>query len=266
MIETKSYEKLLGKTLLDKYSYMETGDALKVVEAICPDEYRDLLRFLDEFSFTSSMLMTPGGNQSVIARSIDESFAKMGWKKARLDVARQYYLFENPKPEVTAEHDPAKFKSNLIYTSYQVGYIVDNYKGRVVIDGEWTPKDGNLDRDFSAYRSWFDDGAIAAAVLVTRMQRDTKTLSAEIWEDFVGRNPMYRDYEQTVSFSTSTTSNFEKAAQRILRGDLGSCPILMIGIGRACWMGDKWSGEGARWDKSAGAIVPKEIDFKPKKK
>jgi hypothetical protein len=45
---------------------------------------------------------------------------------------------------------------------YQEGYLVDNFKGRVALDVERNAKDGNLDRDLSAYRAWHEAGGIAA--------------------------------------------------------------------------------------------------------
>ncbi|WP_205409713.1 BglII/BstYI family type II restriction endonuclease [Pseudothauera hydrothermalis] len=36
----------------------------------------------------------------------------------------------------------------------QEGYLIDNVKGSVALDVEWNAKDGNLDRDFGAYRAW----------------------------------------------------------------------------------------------------------------
>ena len=50
----------------------------------------------------------------------------------------------------------------------QEGYLVDNYKGRVVLDVEWNAKDGNLDRDLASYRSWHEAGVISAGVIITK--------------------------------------------------------------------------------------------------
>ena len=71
---------------------------------------------------------------------------------------------------------------------------------------------------------------------------------------------------EPVDLSTTTTANFEKAAQRIVRGDLGTCPILMFGIGEAAWDGEAWDGKILQWDKDlkklvATEFVPKEDDI-----
>jgi hypothetical protein len=67
---------------------------------------------------------------------------------------------------------------------YQEGYLVDNFKGRVALDVEWNAKDGNLDRDLSAYRAWHEAGVISAAVLITQDRVRLKELAVQLCGDY----------------------------------------------------------------------------------
>lgn len=150
-----------------------------------------------------------------------------------------------------AINDPLGEYANqyVISEVYQQGYSVDNVKGRIALDVEWNPKDGNLDRDFSAYRAWHEEGLIDVCVLFTRMHEDTKELADSIWAAYVKSNPQYKNEKQTVDYRTTTTANYEKARERVLRGDLGTCPILVVGIGKAAWDNIPWDGKSVKYDK-----------------
>ena len=58
---------------------------------------------------------------------------------------------------------------------FNEGYKVDNFVDRLALDVEWNAKDGNLDRDLSAYRALYDAALIDVAVIITR----TGVLSSE---------------------------------------------------------------------------------------
>ncbi len=53
-----------------------------------------------------------------------------------------------------------------------------------------------------------------------------------------------------MDYGTSTTANFEKARERVLRGDLGTCPILVVGIGAKAWDGRPWDGKSVQFFRS----------------
>ncbi len=107
----------------------------------------------------------------------------------------------------------------------QEGYLVHNFKGRVALDVEWNAKDGNLDRDLSAYRAWHEAGVISAAVLITQDRHALKELAKRLWADYQNTLPVdQRNLKLPIDLSTSTTTNLEKAALRVRRGVMGTCP------------------------------------------
>lgn len=265
MIETQTYKLVLPADVLEKYDYLETGSAAKVAEAVNPEAFSDIVEVLDEFWLTSRLLLTAGGNRGPIPRTIDRAFEDRGWIEARIDLFKRAYRFRGQNA-ATVEDDPlgARADKHLISQVYQKGYSVDNVKDRLAVDVEWNPKDGNLDRDFAAYRAWHEEGLIDAAVLIARMQEGTRQLAKRVWDDFLLRHPEYAGEKQPVRYDTSTTANFEKARERVLRGDLGSCPILVVGIGGAAWDGVPWDGRVHRYCKERQSLQLVEA-FAPKK-
>lgn len=248
MIETKTYLDVLPKSLLDKYSFLETGSAAKIASAVNPNAFEDILDVLESFVLTSQLLLTKGGSRGPIPRMIDEAFESRGWIEARIDLYKRAFCFPGQNA-ATVEKDPLgkRADDHLISQTYQKGYSVDNVKDRIALDVEWNPKDGNLDRDFSAYRAWHEEGLIDAAFLITRIQEDTKRIARDAWSEFISANPHLKREKQPVDYGTSTTANFEKAQERILRGDLGTCPILTIGIGEKTWDKKPWDGRKVQY-------------------
>ena len=255
MIETHTYIDSLPPSVLEKYEFLETGSAARIALATNPQAFQDIVDVLESFILTSQLLLTKGGSRGPIPRLIDGAFESRGWVEARVDLFKRAYLFPGQNA-LTVEGDPMGPRANrhLISETYQQGYSVDNVRDRIALDVEWNPKDGNLDRDFSAYRAWHQEGLIDAAFLITRMQDDTKRLARAAWEEFARVDLRAAGESQPVDYGTTTTANFEKARERVLRGDLGTCPILVIGIGEKTWDGVPWDGKKVQYLKDRGQM------------
>lgn len=256
MIETYTYQRVFPQTVLGKYRFLEIGSAAQIASVVDKGAFNDVVDVLEGFNLTSQLLLTKGGSRGPIPRLIDGAFESRGWIEARVDLYKRAFLFPGQNSP-TVENDPLGARANevLISETYQQGYSVDNVKDRMALDVEWNPKDGNLDRDFSAYRAWHQEGLIDAAVLITRIQEDTKKLAKQVWDEFIERNPQHRGKTQPVEYGTTTTANFEKARERVLRGDLGTCPILVIGIGEQAWDGLPWDGRKVQYVKDEGFLA-----------
>ena len=255
MIETYTYKTALPEQVTRRYQIMETGSAAKIAEAVCPNEFADVIDVLSHFQLTSALLLTKGGSRGPIPRIIDGSFSRRGWKEARVDLYKRAFLFDGQNAP-TVEKDPLGERANefLVSETYQQGYSVDNVKGRIALDVEWNPKDGNLDRDFSAYRAWHEEGLIDVAILVTRIHDETRDITDEAWQEYVSRTPSARKEKQTVEYRTTTTANYAKARERILRGDLGTWPIIVFGIGEKTWDGKPWDGRSIVYNKTTHGL------------
>src|SRR5699024_3647341 len=161
----------------------------------------------------------------------DGMFSERGWRETRVDLETQGVL----KTKGGKEQD-------RLEKTFQEGYLVDNFKGQVALDVEWNAKDGNLDRDLSAYRAWHEAGVISAAVLITQDRLVLKQLAEKLWADYQETLPeKQRDSKVPIDLNTSTTTNLVKAALRVRRGVMGTCPLLIVAATKATWNGDPYS-------------------------
>lgn len=233
MFETKTYDNptILEPSVRQRWDFRETSSAAAVIKAVCPGEWADILEFLTSFQLDPQQWLKKGGNRGDIAKVIDESFAGRGWNEIRVDLHTQGILYTKAGREV-----------GRLPVVRQEGYLVDNFKGQVALDVEWNAKDGNLDRDLSAYRSWHEAGVISAAVLITQDRLKLKTLATRIWSEY--QATLQHDERTSalpIDLNTSTTTNLEKAELRIRRGVMGTCPLLVIAATDATWNGQPFS-------------------------
>ena len=233
MFETATYDDplVLPSRVRRRWSFLETNSASAVLRSVCPTEWADIMQVLRTFTLDPPYWMKRGGNRGDIAKTIDDMFGERGWRETRVDLETRAILL-NKRNEIVGE----------IPAVHQEGYLVDNFKGRVALDVEWNAKDGNLDRDLSAYRSWHEAGVISAAVLITQDRANLKALAERLWHEYQETLPEDgRDPRLPIDLNTSTTTNLEKAALRVRRGVMGTCPILIVAAIDATWNGQPYT-------------------------
>ena len=229
MFETRSYDDptILPPAARDHWRFMETNSACAVMKAVCPAEWADIVEVLSTYRLNPQDWLKPGGNRCDIAEQIDNIFHARGWRETRLDLSTHGLLFSKDDVKV-GELDPI----------YQKGYLVDNFKGRIVLDVEWNAKDGNLDRDLASYRSWFEAGVISAGVIITKDRLALLNLARQLWSDYNLTLPEAdRVKKLPIDLTTSTVTAFDKAEMRVRRGVMGSCPVLIVAATEATWDG-----------------------------
>lgn len=212
---------------------METNSASAVMKAVCPQEWAEIVEILSNFRIDPKTWLKAGGNRGDIPEQIDALFAEKGWRETRLDMETKGLLFAK-NGEKIGELPP----------NYQEGYLVDNFKNRIVLDVEWNAKDGNLDRDLAAYRSWYEAGLISAGVIITKDRLALLGLARRLWHAHQATRPEEeRVSKLPIDLMTSTTTTFDKAELRIRRGVMGSCPILIIAASEVTWNGQPYTEE-----------------------
>lgn len=233
MFVTHTYEDdhVLDPKIRRRWTFLETSSAAAVLRSVCPDEWRDIVHVLEAFELDPRRWLKAGGNRGDVAKEIDAAFGKLGWRETRVDLHTEGVLYAKNNKEI-----------GRLAVVKQEGYLVDNFKGRVALDVEWNAKDGNLDRDLSAYRAWHEAGVISAAVLITQDRLALKELATSIWQNYQEtlkegqRNP-----KLPIDLGTSTTTNLEKAELRVRRGVMGTCPLLVIAATKTTWNGRPFS-------------------------
>ena len=191
---------LVPDEIQDLYEVREWRNALAILAAAHPDEWREIIEVLSNFRLLRSDIMTRGGNKSLIAGRLDQHFERLGWREKGFDAR----IVVDGHEYVTPTHK------------------IDCYKSRVALEVEWNNKDPFYDRDLNNFRLLFELRAIDVGVIVTR--------SDELQEIFVelGRGP---------SFGASTT-HMSKLLPRLDGGGGGGCPVAVFGIKRGAYVED----------------------------
>lgn len=229
MYETFTYDDpaVLPVAARRHWAFMESNSAAAVIRAVCPAEWADIVSVLETWRLDPHSWLKAGGNRGDIAEQIDAAFSRRGWQETRLDLETRGLLFGRdgaPRGELP--------------TIRQEGYLVDNFKNRVVLDVEWNAKDGNLDRDLAAYRSWFEAGLISAGVIITKDRLALLALARRIWAEYQATLPEgERSARLPIDLTTSTVTAFDKAQLRMRRGVMGACPVLVIAANEGTWNG-----------------------------
>lgn len=233
MYETFSYDDptILPPLARDHWSYMESNSAAAVMKAVCPNEWADIVEVLETYRLDPKYWLKAGGNRGDIAEQIDDEFGKRGWQETRLDLETRGILFDRDGRQL-----------GELPVIRQEGYLVDNFKNRIVLDVEWNAKDGNLDRDLASYRSWFDAGIISAGLIITKDRPSLRALARRIWGDYQLMLPEdERIARLPIDLNTSTVTAFDKAQMRMRRGVMGSCPVLIVAANERTWNGQPYS-------------------------
>lgn len=233
MFVTSTYDlpEVLPAAARNHWAFMESNSAAAVMQAVCPQEWADIVDVLSTYRLDPASWLKPGGNRGDIAAQIDEGFAYRGWCEARLDLETKGILYKKDG-EKLRELPPV----------HQEGYLVDNFKNRIVLDVEWNAKDGNLDRDLASYRSWFEAGIISAGVIITKDRLALLKLARRIWGEYQATlDEEARVPGLPVDLGTSTTTSFDKAQMRVRRGVMGTCPVLIVAATEATWNGKPYT-------------------------
>lgn len=233
LLETSTYDdpNVMPSEARDHWSFMETNSASAVMSAVCPDEWADIISVLSSYRLEPQYWLRAGGNRGDIAEQIDNAFHERGWRETRLDLSTKGLLFSKDGE-----------KTGELPEVYQEGYLVDNFKNRVVLDVEWNAKDGNLDRDLASYRSWYEAGVISAGVIVTKDRRPLLELARKLWGDYQDTIPEEERVKKLpIDLTTSTVTAFDKAQMRVRRGVMGPCPVLIVAANQSTWNGTPYT-------------------------
>ena len=224
---TESYKDYFPESVLRRYQFAETRNAAAIFRSTNADAFEQLTKALSNFALVTSDLIVPGGRETELAARLNDAFRRQGWREARVDTTTRLTLVLEP-------YTPAgeRGTTEAETETHNKGYKVDNFRDRVALDVEWNAKDGNLDRDISAYRSLYEHALIDLGVIITRTQDDLRELGFRL-----GRASGLGEEKAKRILGTTTTTNSKKLIPRLTRGDAGGCPFLGIFICAQTYVG-----------------------------
>lgn len=216
----------IPQDLLTKFEFHSYGHALEILGQSFPNEWNEILDSLRKLEITTSDLRMQGGNETNIPKKFDDVLYPYGWREIRItgDLIVKIY------PRQASQR--GRFSNTPFDEKTIVGYIdghnIDFIKGKVAFDLEWNSKDQTFDRDLLAMRTYFDCGLIDVGIIVTRSE-ELNDVFRQIIDD--SGKSILRKYG-------ASTTWMNKLLYRLDSRRNGGCPIMAIGIKRACVKGD----------------------------
>jgi hypothetical protein len=188
---------LIPSALRKKYTFGEWHHACAVLAIAFPQEFKDLMDCLQAFTLKKSAIMTPGGGRSPIPLEIDGFLSKRGWAAKAFNV------------EISVD------KSLIPIPTHHI----DNFKNRVGVEVEWNNKTEFYDRDLNNFRLLKELRVLSVGVIITRLS-ELQTLFNQL-----GKGPSYG----------ASTTHWDKLVPKVDGGGAGGCPLLLVGMGMACY-------------------------------
>ncbi len=191
---------LIPKKLRRKFTFDEREHAASILASDFPSEWDDILGCLNEFTLKRSAIMTPGGGRSPIPIAIDTYLEARGWSEKKFDTKFVVDGREIPNPT----------------------HKIDNFKNRIAVEVEWNNKTEFYDRDLNNFRILRQLKVVSVGIIITRLS-ELQTLFDELGKG--------------ASYGNSTT-HWNKLIPKVDGGGAGGCPLLMVGLGMACYRED----------------------------
>jgi hypothetical protein len=190
-------EETIPADLLKKYTFDERGHASAILSKDFPDELEDIMFCLNEFRLRKSHVMKKGGRKSEVSITIENLMQARGWQPTQFRVS------------VNVDDTTRKLSTHEI----------DEFKNHVGLEIEWNNKTEFYDRDLTHFRLMHESGILSVGVIITRL--------AELHAEF-------KKLGIRAKYGASTTI-WEKLIPKVNAGSAGGCPLLMVGIGIACY-------------------------------
>lgn len=208
--------------LLEKFEFQSYGHALEILNGAFQTEWDEIQDSLERLMITTDELREAGGNETSIPKKFDDVLYPLGWREIRItgDLLVKMYPRHS---EQRGRFSNVPFDEKTI-EGYIDGHNIDFIKDKVAFDLEWNSKDQTFDRDLLAMRTYFDCGLIDVGIIVTRSQ-ELNDIFREI-KDSNGKT--------LISKYGASTTWMGKLEYRLKSRRNGGCPILAVGIKKAC--------------------------------
>ena len=216
------FEKYIDSDLLDKFEFFNYGHALEILHDAFPNEWKELQDCFRHLKLSLSDIRKAGGNESPIPKKFDDILYPYGWREIRITGDLLVKMYPR-RSEQRGRFSNVPFDEKTI-EGYIDGHNIDFIKDKVAFDLEWNSKDQTFDRDLLAMRTYFDCGLIDVGIIVTRSQ-ELNDIFREI-KDSNGKT--------LISKYGASTTWMGKLEYRLKSRRNGGCPILAVGIKKAC--------------------------------
>lgn len=232
-------EAAIPQDILDRYEVFSYRSAAMILSQAHAAECSELMHALRQFSITTQMIRTAGGNESDMPKLFNAVLRPQGWHETAIHGDLLVTLNWREQTRTTRSGQPVfeKRKRELRRARFLDGHKIDYVKGKVAFDLEWNSKDQTFDRDLYAFSAFANCGVVDVAVLVTRsasLNPIFRKLGPALGKD--GKPELKRNGTPRLTsekYGASTTW-MGKLLYRLNAGRNGACPVLAIGITPRC--------------------------------
>lgn len=227
---------VISLELLEKFEFYNFNHALEILTQAFPAEWAEVLDCLERLSITVEDLREAGGNETRIPKKFDDVLYPYGWREIRIsgDLHIQFY----PRQAEQRGRFSSVPYEEKVTAGYIDGHNIDFLKNRVAFDLEWNSKDQTFDRDLMAMRTYYECDVISAGIIVTR----SKELN-DVFKSVCDYDERARIWKPILRKYGASTTWMGKLLPRLESRRNGGCPILAVGIRKACISGWKEDGE-----------------------
>lgn len=212
----------IDKKLLDRFEFYNYNHALEIMTQAFPREWSEILDCLCKLNITTDDLRKSGGNETNIPKKFDDVLYPYGWREIRISGDLHIKIYPR-QAEQRGRFSNVPYEERVL-EGYIDGHNIDFLKNRVAFDLEWNSKDQTFDRDLLAMRTYYDCDIISAGIIITRAKELNDIFKAVLDGD---GKPIMRKYG-------ASTTWMGKLLYRLDSRRNGGCPILAVGIKKAC--------------------------------
>lgn len=229
----------IPQDIRDRYEIYSYRNAAVILSESRTEEFNELLQALRDFSITTTMIRTAGGNESDIPKLLSKTLRPLGWYETIVqgDLLVQLLWREQVGTSKAGKPVFERRQREVRRAKYLDGHKIDYVKGKVAFDLEWNSKDQTFDRDLYAFSAFAQCGVVDAAVLVTRSESLNKvfrSVGPALKKDGSIETKKSGDPRPTMDKYGASTTWMGKLLYRLNAGRNGGCPVLAIGITPAC--------------------------------
>lgn len=197
---------VISSEVLSKFDVFDWRNALAVLHAVHPLEFKDLMAALAAFELRWTSLAEKGKNKTETAKLLDSSLYARDWVEKSFETQIIVDGVATPTPT----------------------HSVDCYKNRVALEVEWNNKDPFFDRDLNNFRLLYELRVIDVGIIITR------STALQQWL-YANHKMLLRD---SGTYSTATT-HFDKLKPKIEGGGAGGCPVAVFSIKQEAYIDDR---------------------------
>jgi hypothetical protein len=222
-----------------KYEIYSYRSAAVILSQSHPAEFEELMETLREFSITTTMIRTAGGNESDIPKLLTAKLRPLGWHETVVqgDLVVRRFWKEKVRTTKGGTIIYEKKTADTTRPKFLDGHKIDYVKGKVAFDLEWNSKDQTYDRDLYAFAAFATCGVVDVGVLVTRgvsLNPIFKKLGPALKKNGSVEYKKNGQERPTADKYGASTTWMGKLLYRLNAGRNAGCPVLAIGITPAC--------------------------------